>query len=117
MIRVQSANVRVATMADKVYLYLLKLDGTDLFKIGVSSRPCKRLKQIAAGGRLVTIVRVWQELAYYEKRLHSRYGAYRIVDGSLPASGRTEWFRLTAEQVENIKADCHCERLQMQERN
>lgn len=93
------------------------MTGTNLYKIGISARPCQRLEQVAGGKHAVKIVRVWPELSSYEKRLHSQYGHRRVRENleQLPASGKTEWFRLTPAEVEAILAACHCERLRVQE--
>jgi hypothetical protein len=101
------------------YLYLLNMTGTNLYKIGISSRPWQRLEQVAGKDHAVKVVRVWPELASFEKRLHSLYSHRRVTEAleQLPVSGRTEWFRLTPEDVQAILAECHCERLQAQERD
>jgi len=98
------------------YLYLLHMVGTEFYKIGISVRPCKRLESITSRKQQVKIVRVWHGLAYYEKELHRKYGAKRVIDETLPQSGKTEWFRLAPEDVNTILAACYLERLEHLER-
>lgn len=99
-----------------VYLYLLHMTGTDLYKIGISVRPCKRLESINGRRQEVKIVRVWYGLDYYEKELHRRYAAQKAVGANVPISGKTEWFRLSTEDVNALLAACYLERLEYLER-
>lgn len=98
------------------YLYLLHMVGTDLYKIGISVRPCRRLENITSRKQTVKIVRVWHGLDYYEKDLHRKYGAQRVTGEEVPRSGKTEWFRLAPEDVTQILAACYLERLEYLER-
>ena len=97
-----------------VKLYLLRLGLTDLYKIGISGKPCSRLDNIASGkfwGQ-VQIVGVWPGCAGMERNLHRRYAGQRAAPEGVPASGRTEWFKLTREDVQAIRTHCALARMQ-----
>ncbi len=92
-------------------LYLLRLGKTNRYKIGVSRRPCTRREQVANGKHTVEIVGVWPNLAHLERTLHRRFAATRLNPADMPTSGGTEWFTLTAADVEEIRTECALERM------
>lgn len=88
-------------------LYLLRLGKTDCYKIGISAKPCSRLNQIASGPHsgAVEIVGVFVGCSSLERVFHRKFSHKRGAEG-VPASGRTEWFRLSREDVEHIRTEC-----------
>ncbi len=89
-------------------LYLLRLGKTDCYKIGISSRPCQRLSTITCGrfrGK-VEIVGVFVGCSGLERQFHRKFSSQRQEPNGMPVSGKTEWFRLSREDVNLIRTEC-----------
>ncbi len=80
---------------DKKYVYIMK--SNEYYKIGVSSNPQKRLKELQTGNPVeIEIVNSWKVrfAMELEKKLHDLFDRERV---------RLEWFKLDNEDLENIK--------------
>lgn len=77
------------------FLYLIKCDGASRIKIGFSSDPLRRLKELQTGAPgTLSIIAVWHTRQYYERLIHSLLGNKRR---------HLEWFEIsTQESIEFI---------------
>lgn len=83
-----------------MFIYLVKQTDADLYKIGVSSEPEKRLKslQTANGALLELINKVSVDFGYkVEKAIHNHFRSKKTMG---------EWFILTEEDVSNFSTLC-----------
>lgn len=87
---------RAVTPPAPEFLYVLQAEN-DLYKIGISRKPLKRLQAINSGP--VGIEMVWQKVfsdaPVIEKELHACFKDRRV---------RGEWFALEQEDLEYIKS-------------
>lgn len=78
------------------FLYVVKVENTNYYKVGMANDPLNRLITLQIGNpyRLELISAVYSEQAYEkEQAIHKRLDKYRI---------RGEWFELTDSQVRTI---------------
>lgn len=77
-------------------LYIIEADN-NLYKIGISANPLRRLKQLQTGnGQKLKILKTYavENEKITEKRLHAMLWQNQSI------SGRTEWFNLSHECLE-----------------
>lgn len=82
-------------------LYLLYSAKADLYKIGVTRNIKQRLQQLGDKSLVVVQTAIAINPRYHEKLLHNRYQQYRKSCYTV-TSGNTEFFQLTAEQVQEV---------------
>lgn len=77
----------------KYHLYFIKAQGCDLIKIGVSTRPIKRVSSLQTGSPLIlTLDSYVVGAGVYEKPIHDRLS-------SLGLHSHGEWFKLEAKSI------------------
>lgn len=90
------------------YLYLMQLDNTDIYKIGLSYNPKKRLKEIRKTYENFKIVHTVKNVVYNcfyaEKDLHDKYRECRYKELDY-FKGHTEIFKLSEKDIEDIIKD------------
>jgi len=78
-------------------IYIIQMENTDIFKIGVADDPISRIRGIQVGNpyRLKLIDSFYKENAYeVERKIHKRYKKHRMVG---------EWFELSSESIEKLR--------------
>lgn len=75
------------------FIYLMRDERTNFYKIGKSSNPRHREKTLQSDNPLVVLVDSWIGVSSDEKRLHKRFEAKRI---------RGEWFNLDENDIQKI---------------
>jgi T5orf172 domain len=84
-----------------MYLYLFRQPNISIWKIGISSNPKERLKQIASNGGIEKSAKIYLTVCLHtnnrakktENFLHKYYKKNRFF--GLMGSGKTEWFKLS----------------------
>jgi hypothetical protein len=104
-IKVEGSNLqqkRVKKDAEKrqrenrsIYLYLMRDSATNHIKIGHSRNPSQRESTLFAEKPSMVLIGAWLATAPEEKKLHEEFADKRK---------RGEWFALTDDDIENIKA-------------
>jgi len=84
------------------YLYLFLDEKTKLIKIGSSYNPEKRLKVISKYDGNLILLKSYEKCSYLERNLHKEYEKYKTIH-TLYEDGKTEWFKLTNEQINDIE--------------
>lgn len=86
------------------WLYIINLRGTDYYKIGISKNVRTRLSSLQ-GGSPIPLKLHWQAGRYVESdardlenELHQRFYQFRVK-----VQGQREWFRLSVNQIDEIK--------------
>lgn len=82
------------------YIYLLKEDNNDYFKIGISKNPKSRVKQLQTGSSAkITLYKAYvtEYASQIEKVLHRRYKSSNVLG---------EWFNLKESHVDSFIEDC-----------
>lgn len=82
------------------FIYLIKCEDSDNYKIGFSSNPEKRLKELQVGHPFkLNIISTYDSIYYneIENSLHNKYG-YTKKTG--------EWFTLSLEDEMNFIDEC-----------
>lgn len=81
------------------FIYLIRDKTTGFTKIGISSDPERRLKQLIRQDTLLphanefSILLCWEDYPYIEKVLHEKYSDRRV---------RGEWFNLSSDDIDTI---------------
>lgn len=89
-------------IADKlIYTYVLKDLIKLIYKIGKTTNPHSRFKNLCVRGRVVPIALVKKNV---EEELHKRYAENRIFNEDYAHNGGTEWFKSGGKFDEFIKA-------------
>lgn len=78
------------TRSGSMYTYILKDIERDIFKIGKTTEPHSRFKNLCRRGKVVPIALLHRDV---EKGLHADYADNRIEHPDYPGNGGTEWFR------------------------
>ena len=73
-----------------VYTYVLKDIGRGIYKIGRTTSPHKRFKNLCRRGKVVPIALVPKDI---EKELHKMYADNRVKHPDYKHNGGTEWFK------------------------
>lgn len=82
------------------YVYLIKSEETDRYKIGISKNPAKRLKQLQTGNSEKLVLINKYETSLFNKietTLHNRY-SYLKKEG--------EWFEFGLDQELSFISEC-----------
>lgn len=91
-------------MRDKAYVYLLKVSGEGIYKIGVSKNVERRVKQLQTGNpEKIEIIKTFLSQYPYkiENVLHRRYKVKHVFG---------ECFQLTNEDINHFEESCRiCE--------
>lgn len=84
------------TKEQKRDLYLMYSDVHQLFKIGISNNPIRRLKEVnrTISGEVI-MIKYYPRMAELEKPLHKRFKDRRVKFNDLKKTRVTEWFCLT----------------------
>lgn len=88
-------------------MYLIKLEGTDVYKIGFSKNPKNRIKglQTANHYELVLVESYLSARAnILEKTLHRRFNSCKVDENEYKLKG--EFFKLDNDTVKNFKDIC-----------
>lgn len=89
------------------YVYLIRLEGTDVYKIGFSKNPKNRIKglQTANPYELVLVESYLSVRAnVLEKILHRRFASNKVDENEYKLKG--EFFKLDSETVKKFKETC-----------
>jgi len=89
------------------YVYLIKLEEIDIYKIGFSKNPKNRIKglQTANPYELVLIESYLSDRAnILEKTLHRRFASFKVDENEYKLKG--EFFKLDTNSVKNFKDTC-----------
>lgn len=90
------------------YVYLLKIEGTKIYKIGYTkSNPQKRVDFLQTGNPFkMVLVNFYKttRATKIESALHNRYSSYKIDDDEYKLMG--EWFKFEDNEVEKFKSIC-----------
>jgi hypothetical protein len=91
----------------KQKLYLLKIPELNVYKIGLSENPRKRVKQLQTGSPYkLEIIKVitTQHPSKLEKNLHYRFSHFKIDENIYNLTG--EWFNIPIQDVNKFKETC-----------
>lgn len=102
--RVTNARITNSKKFPNGYLYILKLKGFDLFKIGVSNNPKRRIRDIKSClpfESSVVFCKLFDEVYSLEKQIHDIHSINKV---------RKEWYNISDDdlkQMINILTDIH----------
>lgn len=89
-------------------VYLLQLEGTNVYKIGYTkSNPQKRIDNLQTGNpyKLILIeFYATKRASKLEAALHNRYNSHKVNEDEYKLLG--EWFQFDNDIVKNFKAIC-----------
>jgi hypothetical protein len=88
-------------------VYLMQVEGMDIYKIGNSKNPNSRVKGVQTGNPFKVIVLEFyptKRATKVEAALHNRFASCKVTEDEMKLEG--EWFRLNAEDRKNFKATC-----------
>lgn len=89
------------------YIYLFNVEGTDIYKIGVSKNPSKRKSQVQTGCpyKIIEVDRFESEhFLDIETRLHAKYQLNKVDEDGRELQG--EFFRLSKKERDLFIEDC-----------
>lgn len=89
------------------YVYLMQIEGRDIYKIGHSKNPKVRIKNIQTGNPFkVMIVSSYKSkrAIKIETHLHYRFASYKIAEDDVELQG--EWFNLDFNLVKDFQKIC-----------
>lgn len=89
------------------YVYLMQMEGMDIYKIGHSKNPNKRLESVQTGNPFkLTLVDFYetQRASQIEAAMHNRYAAQKISENEYKLMG--EWFKLDNEAILKFREIC-----------
>ena len=93
----------------KGYVYLLRVEGTDIYKIGFSaSNPSKRVKSLQTGNAYPIVLVDYFESDYarkIEKTLHRSYSHFKYIESDFFRL-KGEWFALEFSTFYFFKDTC-----------
>jgi len=89
---------------NKKNLYVAYDFDTNMMKIGVSKNPERRIKDILKGytNKNIKLLEIFKGKANLENKLHKYYSLFR-KNHPVYTEGKTEWFELNKNELENIK--------------
>ena len=82
------------------YIYLFNVEGTDIYKIGISKNPSKRKSQVQTGCpyKIIEVDRFESEhFLDIETRLHAKYKLNKVDEDGRELQG--EFFRLSKKRT------------------
>lgn len=89
------------------YVYLIQIEGKDIYKIGHSKNPKTRIKNVQTGNPFKVLV----ASSYKSKRaikietcLHHRFSSHKITEDDVKLQG--EWFKLDSNLVKDFQKIC-----------
>lgn len=81
-------------------LYVMYSDTHELFKIGISNNPNRRVNEVRRDiGGEVALLKVYPQMARLENDLHNRFYESRILFKDNKGAKVTEWFCLSDKQL------------------
>lgn len=89
------------------YVYLIQLEGTDVYKIGFSKNPKQRIKSLqTANPYKLVLIDLYKTKRYtqIEKNLHRRFASYKVDEDEYKLQG--EFFQLNVKTVNDFKEVC-----------
>jgi hypothetical protein len=90
-----------------MFVYLLKVQNENIFKIGITKKLSSRKLQLQTGNPFTIELVNFYESDYarkIEKFLHTKYSYTKLTEGFDKLSG--EWFILNEKDVLSFKDDC-----------
>jgi hypothetical protein len=87
-------------MLKKTFVYLIKLENSELYKIGYSNNPLQRLKSLqTANGERLELIKTFKTNfgLKLEKALHLNFNKYKTLG---------EWFALPYEEIKKFNLLC-----------
>lgn len=90
-----------------MFIYLLKIQNENIFKIGVSKKLKKRKLQLQTGNPFDIVLVNFYESDYarkIEKFLHTKYYHTKLTEGFEKLKG--EWFVLSEKDVKTFIEEC-----------
>ena len=88
-------------------VYLLKIGSEGIYKIGVTKKVEKRIKELQTGNPLkIELINFYESEHSYkiEKFLHKKYSHTKLTEGFEYLEG--EWFKLDNNDVKNFRDIC-----------
>lgn len=89
------------------FIYLIHAEGTNLYKIGISNNPEKRLKSLQTANpyslKLIFSIKV-KNAFDVEKILHRTFSYCKLNENSEEIIG--EWFNLSLDDISSFKEQC-----------
>lgn len=89
------------------YVYLIQLEGTDVYKIGFSKNPKQRVKSLQTANpyKLILVDSYLTKRAnVLEKTLHRRFASYKVDENLYKLKG--EFFQLDYDTVKKFQETC-----------
>lgn len=89
------------------YVYLIQVQGMDVYKIGHSKNPKQRLKSVQTGNPFKCILidsYKTNRASQIETALHHRFASRKIDENEFQLEG--EWFRLHLEDIVSFITTC-----------
>lgn len=89
------------------YVYLIQLEGTDIYKIGFAKKPGERIKTLQTGNPFkLILVESYQtkRASKVEKVLHRNYSSYKADENEYKLQG--EFFQLDIQARNNFIKTC-----------
>jgi hypothetical protein len=89
------------------YVYLMQIEGMDIYKIGHSKNPNQRLETVQTGNPFKVILvdsYKTKRATQVEAAMHNRYTSHKVNEDEMKLMG--EWFQLDNETRKNFKEIC-----------